>query len=1002
MKSIYLYIIITITSISGVFSQVSNVDFDQDKKFQKALRLYVGKQFEASQKIFNDIEVSDLDFTKKSYIKYYDAQCAIRLKQKGAEKKMLHFVEKHPSHPKRNNAFFDVGNYFYSIGNYARARKWYDKVDEVRLTKLEGEQFNFNKAYSFYKVERFKEAKKYFDLAKDSKNYGEQAKYYLGYIAYQNDDYDTADKFFEEVSDSLSTDKGLAYYKADRNFKKGKFQKAIENAEKQLPKADSKEKSQLNKIIGESYFNQKKYKKAIPYLEDYKGNKGKWSNTDYYLLGYSYYKEKDYEKALTQFNKIVAGKDKVAQNAYYHLGDTYLKLNKKQEAFAAFKNASEMQFELEIKEDAYYNYAKLSYELGNSFEPVSSVLKYFLNAYPNSIHSVEMSELLVDSYLSSKNYKEALEQLESDPIQLAKNQPIYQKVLLFRGQELFDQGKYEDANFLLGKATGINGDDEITKRAYYWLGESNYRIGKYEIAADAFQGITLPYKWKRLKLKEYHLGYSYFKLKDYGNAIEHFKLFLSTNENSSYVNDATVRLGDSYFVNADYWKALDVYNNVIKQFPKGAPYALYQKSLCYGFIRRNDEKIEGLESFVTKYRASTYLDDVYYALANVYIAEGNTVKGIANYKKIQTELPKSPLVSKSILKEGLIYYNQDENDKAIDRFKKVVAQFPKTAEALQAVQSARLVYIDMGKPDEYATWVNTLDFVEITNEELDITTYAAAEKPYLNNQLRDAITGFEKYLKQFPQGLSSLQSHFYLAQSYYKTQQGEKAISHYAYVADAPKSEFSETSMSTLAEIYLKKNDYQAAIPYLKRLEVEADFDENKRFAEMNLMKSFYEKEDYSKTLQYVNKVLSRPNVNAEVKRDAKIYEARASLITGKKDVAKNAYKEVAKSSQGKIGAEAVYHLALFENEAKHYEASNVLVQQLAKDFSAYRTYGAKGLVVMAQNFYGLNDVYQATYILESVTTNFKDFPNVVQEASTLLQEIKEKEAKVNSSIKAQ
>ena len=634
-----------------MFGQVSNVDFDHDEKYQKALRLFIAKQYEASQKVFSEIETSELNLSKKSYIAYYDAQCAIRLKQKGADNKMLHFVEEHPSHPKRNNAFFDVGNYFYAIGSYAKARKWYDKVDEVRLTKLEGEQFNFNKAYSYYKVERFKEAKKYFDLAKDSEKYGDEAKYYLGYIAYQNDDYDTADKFFEEVSDSLSTDKGLAYYKADRNFKRGKFQKAIENAEGQLPKADPVEKSQLNKIIGESYFNQKKYKKAIPYLEKYKGNRGKWSNTDHYLLGYSYYKEKNFDNALAQFNKIIAGKDKVAQNAYYHLGDTYLKLNKKQEAFTAFKNASEMQFEPEIKEDAYYNYAKLSYELGNSFEPVSSVLQEFLKDYPNSIHNVEVSELLVNSYLSSKNYKGALTLLESDPIQLAKNQSVYQKVLLFRGQELFELNQYEDAIFLLGKATEINGDEEITKRAYYWLGESNYRIGKYDVAAAALGSITLPYEWERLKLKEYHLGYCFFKLKDYGNAIEHFNLFLGTSSETSYVNDATVRLGDSYFVNADYWKALDTYSNVIKQFPKGAPYALYQKSLCYGFLRKNDEKITGLESFVSTYKQSTYLDDVYYALANVYIAEGNAAKGIANYKKIQTELPQSPLVSKSILKE---------------------------------------------------------------------------------------------------------------------------------------------------------------------------------------------------------------------------------------------------------------------------------------------------------------------------------------------------------------
>ena len=34
----------------------------------------------------------------------------------------------------------------------------------------------------------------------------------------------------------------------------------------------------------------------------------------------------------------------------------------------AFKKAAQMNFDLEIKEDAYLNYAKLSYGIGNSYQ----------------------------------------------------------------------------------------------------------------------------------------------------------------------------------------------------------------------------------------------------------------------------------------------------------------------------------------------------------------------------------------------------------------------------------------------------------------------------------------------------------------------------------------------------------------------------------------------------------------------------------------------------------
>jgi tetratricopeptide (TPR) repeat protein len=78
-------------------------------------------------------------------------------------------------------------------------------------------------------------------------------------------------------------------------------------------------------------------------------------------LGYAYYKQNDFENAISQFNKIINGKDFVAQNAYYQ--ESYLKLDKKQEALNAFKNASEMPFDLQSRKTSL-NYAKLSYEIG--------------------------------------------------------------------------------------------------------------------------------------------------------------------------------------------------------------------------------------------------------------------------------------------------------------------------------------------------------------------------------------------------------------------------------------------------------------------------------------------------------------------------------------------------------------------------------------------------------------------------------------------------------------
>jgi tetratricopeptide (TPR) repeat protein len=117
----------------------------------------------------------------------------------------------------------------------------------------------------------------------------------------------------------------------------------------------------------------------------YEGKNGKWTNTDFYQLGFAYYQQKEFQNAVSQFNKIIDGKDFIAQNGFYHLGQSYLSLNKKQEALNAFKNASEMDFDNSLKEESSLNYAKLSYEIGNSYESVPKILLSYLEQFPQLV-----------------------------------------------------------------------------------------------------------------------------------------------------------------------------------------------------------------------------------------------------------------------------------------------------------------------------------------------------------------------------------------------------------------------------------------------------------------------------------------------------------------------------------------------------------------------------------------------------------------------------------------
>jgi TolA-binding protein len=277
--------------------------------------------------------------------------------------------------------------------------------------------------------------------------------------------------------------------------------------------------------------------------------------------------------------------------------------------------------------------------------------------------------------------------------------------------------------------------------------------------------------------------------------------------------------------------------------------------------------------------------------------------------------------------------------------------------------------------------------------------YLAAEKPYLENDTDKAIRQFNKYLNQFPNGIHALKSHFYLAQLYYKKDLFENAKPHYKFVVEAAKSEYTELATVKLCEIYLSNSDWEMAIPSLQQLESEADYPQNVLYAQSNLMKAYYQTEDFGYADTYAEKVLSNSNLDNKVKSDAKIIIARSAIKTGDETKAKAAYADVEKIATGSVAAEALFYNGFFKNKEGKYEASNTIIQKLAKDYSSYKYYSAKGLVVMAKNFYALGDAFQATYILESVISNFSEYDDVIEEATIELNKIKAEEAKTNSSI---
>ena len=993
-----LLLLFALTSLA----QKSDIYTNPLKEYNHAVELYNNRDFVAARHLFDKVK-SDFsnDSEYKANCEYYSAFSTIQLGEREGDQMMRDFVERYPTSTKQNTAFLEVGDYYFKNANYPYALKWYNRVETRNLSIGQEEDFTFKYAYGLFAVRSYKRSKEYFQKLLNSPEYGSQAKYYYGFIAYQDDDYDNANRYLSEIADDSQLGDDVPYYMANIKFKTGEFEEAINVAKPFLAKADRLQHSEISKIIGESYFNLEKYDEAIPHLLNYKGKRRRFTNTDYYFLGYAYYKQQDYETAITYFNKIIGGSDAVAQNAYYHLAECYLKTEQKTEALNAFRNAASMDYNNDIKKDAWLNYAKLSYEVGNPYKSVPDVLQEYLDLYPQSAAKDEIEELQISAYVTSKDYAGALEALKGR--NEANYREMYQKVALFRGIQLFNDENLEEAKSYFDIAIAEPRDPNVTARSTYWKSEADYQLTNFNealVGFKQFENMNVTANLMESKQLNYNLAYTHFKLKDYGEAGNRFRQFINSNpSDEGLTSDSQVRLGDTYFVNSNYSSAIREYNKVITANGQAIDYAHFQRAMSYGLSGKNDDKIIDLTKFLSTYRGSSLRDDAYYELGEAYTRANKTDEAIEAYANLMKYYKRSSYVPKALLKQGLIYYNTEQDNQALDTYRRIVKDYPGTDEAKQAVSNARQVYVDLGRVDEYADWVSDIDFVEVSASDLDNDMYESAEKQYLQNNRTKAIAAFRKYIERFPNGVHALNANFYLAESLFAENQLNTSITHYQFVIDQERNEFTEKALTKLAQVYLNEENWRLAIPVLERLEEQADFSQNITFAQSNLMKGHYELEHYEDAVAYAEKVLRRPKLERRIRSDAKIIIARSALKTGDEAKAQSAYAEVEKIASGEVKAEALYYNAYFKNQEGNYKVSNTVVQKLVSDYSAYKYYGAKGLIVMAKNFYELDDAFQATYILESVIKNFSDYDEVVQEAKEELQRIKTEEAKTNESV---
>ncbi|WP_133553414.1 tetratricopeptide repeat protein [Pedobacter duraquae] len=1005
MQKKYLFIPLLLAgSITAGYAQISAV-VNLNKNYQTGLELLHNEKFGAAAQQFKLVEQSrekpgsqqesnaELSLLKEN-AKFYAAVCALELGNSDAESLFMNFIKDYPLNPNTKLAYFHVGKSYFAQKNYTKTLEWFEKTDPSVLSKKERVEYQFKQGYAYFSLKNNEKAEPLFEaVKKENSQYQESATYYFAYINYLNKEYKTALANFEKLKGSKTYEASYPYYITSMYYLDERYDDVIAYAVPVLNSSKQQFEAEMQSLIAASYFAKSDYKNAETYFRSYyaKDASATKNNLFIYQYGYTLFQLKKYSESVPVLEQLNTD-DVYLQSGMYTLGRSFLQLKNKEKARSAFFRASRLEFDKNIQEEAWLNYARLSYELEFNQQALDAT-QNFLKQFPKSRKLNEAKTLLGEILLSSKNYQAAIDILETIDVKSPEAKEAYQKVTYFRGLEFYNERAFPNALSMFLRSQNFTEDGEITALSTYWMAEAGYELRKFGESVKNFERfLSLPEasKTKVYNFANYALAYAAFEDEKYPKAATYFERFLNGNDkDQKTINDATIRLADAYFVSKSYQNALLNYNKIISNKSTGEDYALFQRGMIQGLQGQDDAKINTMQSLLKQFPTSNYADDAGFETAYTYFNKGDLDKSKTDLINLVSQYPRSSYVPRALVTIGLVQYNQDQDDAALESFKKVIRDYGSTEEAKQALESIKNIYVDKGDSNGFMTYASSTPIGNYSVAEQDNIVFQAANARYLKGDAQGTVEAVNAYFDKFKKPIHDKEGKFIRAESLVKLNRSADAIPDYEYILNDWTSDYTERSLTSISQLFLNEKKYNEAVVYLKRLETTADYKSHYTYSINNLLKAYSALNMPDDMLKYVQLIKDSDKSSEEEKNSSDLYAGKAYLLKSDTTMAVKAFGAVVSKTKTLAAAESKYNLAAIQYAKRDYKASLKTCFDLINNMPSYDYWVAKSFLLLADNYIATKDLLQAKSTLLSLIDNYDGKDDIVPAAKEKLEKIK-------------
>ena len=893
----------------------------------------------------------------------------------GYEARVKEFMEENPHSVLIPQITYRHALNLFDRQDYKAAGALLDEVAPTAIERSQVDEYLFKKAYCELEngdvdraLLRFIELEK-----RPISDYTAPAKYSIAYIYYEKKEFFDALGWFEKAALDRRFAENANYFIMECRFMLKDYEYVTRHGERMYKSVPEDRKPHLARIISESWLVLGNASEARRYYELTANASGQPKNrTDWFYSGSVLYAVGDYKGAIESYSNMESRADSIGQVANYQLGYSYVQTKNKVAAIQAFKDASMSMFDPAISEDAYFNWAKLAFDINND----PSVFQTYIKRYSDREKDDKIYSYMAVAALHNHDYAGAvdaygmIDELDDD---MRNN---YMKANYLRAHQLISAGSYRLAVQCLKVAAYYSDKgSRFNQLSRFWIAESYYRNDQYRQARELYTELynqSALYRQPESYLIPYNIAYCFFKEGDYDSAEKWFSLYLDGSV-ADFRKDALERVGDCHFVRKDYKSAAAAYDVVVGDFyDVNDIYPYYQAALSYGLSRNSERKIKLLSNALSADPSARFYPEAIYELGRAYVLREDDTNAEKVFHQLASSSKDTTYVAKAYIELGSLSRNQSQFNEALGYYKTVVEEMPLSGYAEDALAAIESIYQTKNEPQEYLAYIESIGKgASKTADEKEKMIFNAAEQNYLTGNYQRALASLQEYLEQYPAGKYAFNAEFYIADSYKNLGKFEQACDSYEKVIEGGTGSYVELAMLGFSELSYKLERWDDALGGYSSLYAAARFDNNRFAALEGMMRSAYRGHKWYEAIKNADKVLFESRMSDAVKREAEFVKAKAFMATSRRAEALAAMEKLAADCMDEFGAEAVYMLIMDSYDKAEFAEVENKVYAFADAGSPQTYWLAKSFIVLGDSFVDRGEFMQAKATFESVRDGY-------------------------------